>query len=226
MKLAALVALCLALSPGVSQACSPIAGYRVPTNIELLERADLVVLARTAPGPQSCRQSGDRQYCQGSVILSPQRVLKGDAPARLLVEGSLSGRRGHPYLPQYTPLDRPHDSVLWGACIRQAYADDTLVLALFRERDGEMRQLGEAFARAVEDVEGPHGLWVRAAELYLRLQEETPPADRRQAFTLERDRLRAIAGDADAQAIAADIDAYLVATAGDASPGISLPSNP
>ncbi len=200
--------------PASALACSPVAGYRVPTNVELLERADLVVLASVIEGPDNCKDFGKKHFCFPSVILEPLKVLKGQPPQGVLTAtGSVRDGRDEPYSPLPTKLDEANPSTFWGACSRRAYSQKSLVIAMYSESDGEFRQYTPPFSRGIEDVEGPGGLWVRAAELYLGLLSENASHDRRRAFMNERDRLITLTGDTDAQAIAADIEAYLEATA-------------
>jgi len=66
-----------------------------------------------------------------------------------------------------------------------------------------------------EDLVRRLGATVRAAELYLHVLGQTTELDRRYAFEQERDRMHALSGDADAQAIATNIETYLTATQAD-----------
>lgn len=207
--------LALALTTGLSGpalACSPVSGYRTPTNVEVVQEADLVVLARV----EGERQVGPDRFDR-VVVLKPIRALKGALPSELIVGGTIWERTGpmgsnkpdRPFAPMPTPLNRPHPTTLWGACLRQGYAQDALVLGAFK-KDGEgYLQLGYAFARVVEDVEGLDGLWVRAAETYVRNQAS---GGGRKGLAAERDRLRRL-GTADGRAIADDIQVYLDAPA-------------
>ena len=191
-------------------ACSPVDGYHVPTNIELIEGSDLVVLAKVISGPDTF---DDTKGFEPLVVLEPVRTLKGGAPQNLRVFGTLRDRSGEPYVLAPTPLSGPHPSSLWGGCIRQAYSLGGLVVAMFKKTPEGYAQVGAPFARSVEDVEGPNALWVRTAELYERMIAETPPSERRKAFEAERDRLLKLHRDVEAQQVAADITNYLEATA-------------
>lgn len=84
---------------------------------------------------------------------------------------------------------------------------------MFEKTPKGYTQLQHTFARAIEDVERSNALWVRAADLYVSIIERNKPADRREAFERERNRLLGLVGNSDAQAIAADIGNYLKATA-------------
>ena len=188
-----------------SWACSPDGEYREPTNIELIERADLVVLGRVDAERPKERTSSN------AVGLTPIRTLKGHAPEKLTLYGTFRDRSGKLVAPEPTKLNEAHSSSTWGACDRQAYAPGTLVIATFKKRPEGYIQMTYPFARNVEDVESEQGLWVRAATLYTRIISQHRPAQRRKAFQKERERL-AQSNDPEAQAIAQDIAGYLKAT--------------
>ena len=203
-----IASLLLWASPGL--ACSPDGKYRVPTNVELLQKADLVVLATVVTGPRTPEEAWSANG-EPRVVLRPSRVLKGTSPRELRVEGILSDQRGRPYPFTPTQLSAVHPSALEGACIRERYRRGALVLAMFRRTPTGYVQLEDVFARSVEDVQGPAALWPRAAELYLGLLSIKDRATRRSAFLHEQQRLAA-AGSRDDKAIAADIGRYLKAT--------------
>lgn len=190
---------------GGASACSVASDYRVPTNIELVEQSELIVLG-SIEGAEG-DQTGGNPY-DARLLLKPVRAIKGELPqAQLKLLGFL-GFRGRPGAIIPTPLNSPHPSAMWGACIRQAYVKDGLVVAMFRSTPEGFVQIKAPFARAVEDVEGPDALWVRTAMLYSRLLEAPPGTERRAALEAERRRLEGEPGE-DAQAIAADIAHHL-----------------
>ena len=83
----------LALVPAVSappaNACSVISGYRVPTNLELAERADTIILG-TAES-DAAATDGDPM---GEVIVRPIALLKGaNLPPEVRISGHLSSDR-------------------------------------------------------------------------------------------------------------------------------------
>ena len=212
MRLVIVLAVAWAFAPVPAAACSVVSGYRVPTNIELVAEADLVVLARVV----GAGVAPPGRHYDNRVWLQPIRAIKGRAPARLQAYGHLTRfmpGREEPYPLMVTPLDRAHPSAGWGACLRQAYRKGGLVVAMFRKQGAGFVQTGAPFSRAIEDVSGPDGLWVRAAMLYAKILATTPPGDRRAAFAAERDRLLGRAGDAEARAIAEDIGRYLASPA-------------
>lgn len=167
----------------------------VPTNIELLRQADLVVLARVDGGDPG-----------GAVRLRPLAALKGRLPGRpLMAPGATSERNGQPYPQQVTSLDDAHPSSRWGSCIRRAYSAGGLVLALYGRNSIGYGALKYPFARNIEDVRGARDLWPRAARLYLKILAGPDP-DATFAATARRLEARK---DADSRAIAADIRRYL-----------------
>ncbi len=196
------------LLPAAGWACSPAPGYRVPTNFELVQRADLIVIAQVDAGPEGSIPHGER--ADHRVRIGPMQVLKGVLPKMpLTLEGMVSREDGKAFESSPTPLGSAHYSARLGACTRQHYAKGSLILALYEKRDGQLRPIGAPFARAIEDIESYDSLWVRAARLYVELQRRARDGALTAAVIAERDRLRARGPDRDAQAIAADIDRWL-----------------
>ncbi|MDG2532281.1 hypothetical protein P6144_01350 [Sphingomonas sp. HITSZ_GF] len=185
----------LLIAPASAFACSVQQGYHLPGNVELIEKADLVVLARVeGDGPDF------------TVRLRPEKALKGRIPRQPLTAlGSTQGRGERAYPQVVTPLDRPHPSAMWGACVRQAYGEGGLVLALYKHTDKGYVPLAYPFARGIEDVRAADDLWPRAARLYIAALARPDP---KRALADLAGKLGA-KDDADSQAIARDIRAYL-----------------
>jgi hypothetical protein len=192
------------LSATPAAACSVVRGYRVPSNFELVHRADLIVLARVASGPTSF--TADREP---RVMLAPVRTLKGLHGGGPLAVHGVIGSHGVPLISAPTPLRAPHFSALGGACIRTNYPEGGLVVAMFEHTPEGLRQIGAPFARAVEDVESEDGLWVRAVGEYLAAQRGVAPSALRAAGERLRAALAARRDDFDAQAMANDLRTWL-----------------
>ncbi|MDP7326603.1 MAG: hypothetical protein QGF48_10730 [Qipengyuania citrea] len=67
----------IALSPILAappQACSVVSGYRVPTNLELVEKAPLILHARVV-GEVEVEDAWDR-----ALVVEPLEALKGTLP--------------------------------------------------------------------------------------------------------------------------------------------------
>lgn len=205
MRWMALLAMAAFIPVAPAVACSAREGYRVPTNFEIVRRADLIVLARVASGPPEVRDLGPDDW----VVLETVRVLKGTAPAEPLRIAGALGWNGHaiPSLP--TPLGPSHFSAGLGACIRMFYPQGGLLIAMFEQTPEGYRQIASPWARAVEDVEGPDGIWVRAVEDYVAAQHGVADADLRAVAEAHRAALAGQRGDLAAQAIAADLQYHL-----------------
>lgn len=191
-------------------ACSPVPGYRVPSNYTLVRDADLVVFGRIKSGPSVETLIASRDGSRApQVLIEPLRALKGSLPTDALkVEGYVS-IKGKAFGPNPTPLYLPHPSTFMGACIRQQYAVGALVVAVFHRTDKGWKQEESPFARSVEDVEGLRGAWVRAAETYATIAALPTMEARRAAMEREIARLLRLQDDSAAPAIAADLQTEL-----------------
>ncbi len=211
-----LALLAMWLMPAASWACSPVEGYRTPTNFELVQKADLIVLARIVSGPE------DMSGLRPEIAIEPVRVLKGTLPADpLRLMGSLKwNEKTIPSMP--TPLAASHFSAGMGACVRIFYPRAALVLAMFQRTPADrkadfpysMSPLFEPFARSAEDVESEDGVWVKAVQAYVALQASVDAGHVREAADRMRIELGARVGDLAAQAMADDLAYYLDQTAG------------
>jgi len=194
------VAASLAASPAA--ACSVVSTYRVPTNLELVERADTILLGTVE------REEGSERSI-GEVIVRPTLLLKGPAlPSEVRLHGYIPDKAVPATRSDPNELLRVNPDALSGACNRYVFARG-MQLVLFLERDGkgELRPSLPPFARAAEDVPGPDALWVRAVRLYVEIAA-LPAERRRAALIARRDALRA-SGGPDGALIAADIDRHL-----------------
>lgn len=202
-------AFALAATPAIASACSVVPGYRVPTSLELAERAEVIILGtvdRALPGADAF---------ETHVAVTPTTLIKGPGlPDEVRLWGHLASDGMKPTHSDPRELHDPNPDALAGACTRYVF-DKGMTLLLFLERhDGELRPARYAFARIAEDVPTPEARWVKAVRLYAEVSA-LPEAERVAALRDRQKRLRAQTGDADAQAIAADIDRQL---AGDRPP--------
>ena len=192
-----------------AHACVMADSYRVPTNFELVRRADLIVLARVVSGATNL--DGREAW----VTLEVVRTLKGTPPPQpLRLMGAIRWNgRALPSMP--TPLRASHFSAGIGACVRIFYSQDGLVLAMFERSAEGLVPLWAAFSRQAEDVEGADGIWVRAAEAYVAAQRNVPDSGLRAAAEARMAVFRAQTADLAAQAIADDLQDYLDASGPD-----------
>ena len=182
--------------------CSVVDTYRVPTNLELAERADTILLG-TAEG----EGEPNPDPWEHEIIVRPTLLLKGAAlPAEVRIHGSLSDDPRLVVASDPRDLFNPNPGALIGGCTRYIFKRGMLLL-LFLQRDdgGRLRLAGSPFARSAEDVPSADAPWVKAVRLYVEIAA-LPERERRAALTARRDALRAQTGDPDAALLAEDID--------------------
>lgn len=159
-------------------ACSVDEGYKIPTNFELVQKAEVIVLAHVKEVPPSWKPDNAGGAQPGLVTLEPLLFLKGSAPAADLGLIGWQAPENWSGLPTPTTLAQSHFSAGLGACIRQFYQSGELVVAMF-ENDPKMaqytgrklNQIASPWARAVETVDTPEDVWVNAVETFLALQK-------------------------------------------------------
>lgn len=195
--------------PSPAHACSMVAGYKVPTNLELAAQADTVVLA-TITGERPGKESWD-----GVVLTKPTLLLKGavlpnsvELPGAYLAHDARSARMVAPSNPH--ELREPNPGALIGGCVRYIFAPKMhLVLFLKRNESGRLVPFRSSFSRDAEDVSGPDALWVKAVREYATISA-APKQVWRGRLRQRIAQLRR-AGDADSLAIAADMETELSA---------------
>lgn len=199
--LAATTSLTLA-TPAI--ACSVVPDYRVPTNLELAEEAELVLLGRVVGEVEGADPWDTR------LLVEPVRAIKGEVP-----EGTVSiahaglvpedrpdfGILSNPY-----ELNQAHPLSYIGGCIRYMFPRGTTAL-FFLERapDGDgWRLSGGPFSRWAEDVLSEEAPWLMLTRLYVEVAA-APESERKAMLEAERTELAAMADDPVARLIAADI---------------------
>ncbi len=198
-------ALALLAAPYPALACSPAAGYRVPTNMELVAQADMVLLA-TVTGGTAMEMASDPDAMR--IDIRPDAVLKGDpaaAPTTLPVALATGARAviSNPY-----DLENANPLAYSGACIRYMVPKGSRLLFFLGRRDGRWVPAGGPFSRWAEDVLADDAPWLTATRFYLEVQA-LPEPDRKAALAAKRDMLRARADDPVAQLLADDINRQL-----------------
>ena len=190
-----------ALAAVPAAACSVVAGYRAPGNLELAGQADAIVIGRVVGGV-------DPGATEGEITVHPLVAIKGLLPGQdFPLRGMMLGG-GQPSDP--LELAEPHPEALAGACIRRTFQRDATVLFFLDRREGEWVAAGGPFTRWAEDVSGEDAAWVQLARFYARVA----PLDEGQRAALleaERDALLARTDEPAAQAMAADLDRTLAA---------------
>ncbi len=195
--------LIVAAQPAI--ACSVSGDYRVPTNLELVERADAIMLAVVEDGPTDIDGMNGPEP---TLVVRPVATLKGGPlPERMRLGGMIASGN---FAVQSNPeeLEQAHPLAYIGGCTRYMYVRGSTVLFFLENFQGRMLQAGHPFTRSSEDVPSDNSRWVQAVRLYVEVAA-LPAPERRAALLARQAALRARTGDADAQAIVDDIDRQL-----------------
>lgn len=201
-------AFCLALAAtfltaAPAFACSVRSSYRVPTSLELAERADTIFVGTVVGERRDADGSG------GMVLVRPTLLLKGsELPQQVELWGWLAQPQERMTRSDPRELRRPNPDALRGGCTRYVFAKDMKLLLFFERKAGKLVFAGYPFARVSEDVPSDDARWVKAVRTYVGIAA-LPESERKSALIAKRDALRAQPGDADAAAIADDIDREL-----------------
>lgn len=192
----------MVFGPTAAWACSVRPHYVRPSNYELAQIADAVVIAT----PISEMRKEDDPF-GSKVRVRVDQVLKGQVPAELDVEGMRLGRT-RPSDPDSIVYSHPEGHA--GPCNRVTLAKGAAYLLFLGKRGEVYAPLGYPFSRVSEDYAGEDTLWTRTVRTYLRLQTTETPTQ--QLATLEAMRT-AILADPEAtpadKALAEDIDQHL-----------------
>ena len=193
--------LAVAMAPA-GQACSIGRSYKAPTNLELAEQGEVIVIAEV-----SGQRAGEDAY-ENTVIARPTVLLKGEAlpPSVDLPDSWLEeGTEMLATVSSPRELRSPNPDTLIGGCVRYLFAKGMqLVLFLHRDESGALTPFRSAFSRDAEDVENEDGLWVKAVREYAAISL-LPQAQRQAQLQKRMLELQAQADDPDSLAIAEDM---------------------
>lgn len=196
-------ALALAAAPLPALACSVIPGYRVPTHIELVQRADLILLGIVEDGDPE-PGSPDRM----AIRVQPVEALKGEWPAGPVDLPAMIATDAEALLSNPYELKEAHPQSLAGACNRYAFPRGSRVLFFLDHSASGWRPFGSPFSRWAEDVLADDAPWLQLVRFYVEIAG-LPEDQRVRALTARRDEWRARGDDPVAQLLAADIDRQL-----------------
>lgn len=200
-----------------AQGCSVGNDYRVPTNMELVERADTILIARVTGGiavPDANGSEGDAESDDPEdwfITLDPLVTIKGaaaDGPLALYGVALAPERFALPSNPY--DLTSAHPLAYIGGCIRYLFQPGRTVLFILSREDGALVPFASPFSRWAEDVPDEDAPWARAVRLYAEIAA-LPEAERMAALRDRSAALRAVAAvdDPDALLIARDVDRQL-----------------
>lgn len=202
MRFLPLFALALVAAPP-ALACSPVPGYRVPTNIELVSQADLILLATVSDGDFEPDSTATQQ-----IAIAPVAALKGTMPAgplalSAMIASDADAMPSNPY-----ELSEAHPQAYGGSCTRYAFPRGSRVLFFLDREDGFWREAGGPFSRWAEDVLTDDAPWLTLVRFYIEVAA-LPEAERIAALTAKRNAYGAQGDDPVAQLMAADITRQL-----------------
>lgn len=202
-RLILLAGLTILAAPIPAAACSVAPGYRVPTNLELVERTEVILLGTVTPGDFE-PDSGERQM----IGVEPVEALKGAMPTAPIALPAMIATGSEVQLSNPYELKEAHPQSFAGACTRYVFPRGSRVLFFLDRQDGVWREAGGPFSRWAEDVLTDDAPWLQAVRFYVDVAK-LPEEERAAALTARRDELGALGDDPVAQLIAADIDRQL-----------------
>ncbi|KSB90339.1 hypothetical protein AS593_22640 [Caulobacter vibrioides] len=157
----------LGLGAGTAaQACSPLPGYVRPSNFELVQIADAVVVATPLSAPPV---DEDDNPFEAPMRLRVTESLKGDLAGEIEARGLRLGatRRSDP-----KDIFFSHPEGHMGPCNRMTLAKGGSYLLFLGRRGEHLGVLGFPFSRVNEDYAGPDSAWSRVVRTYLDIQRE------------------------------------------------------
>ena len=130
-----------ALPVTAASACSVVGDYRVPTNLELAQGAELIMLGRIT-GAES--GTDEDSVMDSVVVIEPVAAIKGALPPAAIKLGGMTLTEGE--LAHYGVLSNPYDleaahpASYIGGCIRYLFPRGTSVLFFLEHgENGEWR---------------------------------------------------------------------------------------
>lgn len=191
--------------PTPTVACSLMPDYRAPTNFELAQESDLILLGRVIG------DTSESDLADPSLLVTPVETIKGVTLAETIslpnmrldypIELGGRGQLSNPY-----ELSKAHPDAYSGACQRRVFPLGTTVL-FFLERSGSddsWRSSGDAFSRWAEDVLTEDAPWLQLAGLYTEVAA-LPESEHLGVLEAERSRFIARVDDPVAKLMAADM---------------------
>ncbi|AAK22785.1 hypothetical protein EIB18_04300 [Caulobacter vibrioides] len=163
--------------PVAALGCSPVQGYVRPSNFELVQIADAIVVAEAI----GVRNASDEDFFKRKVVFRVAQPLKGEAGNEIEVS-SLSVGKTQPSDPD--EILEPHPEAYRGACNRITVAKGGTYVLFLRKVEDSYASLGYPFSRINEDYAGEASPWMLTIRTYLRLQNSEQPMA--QLATLER----------------------------------------
>lgn len=184
--------------PGAAFACSMAGEWVRPTNFELVQMADAIVVATAV---REVRQSDE-----SAVSFRVESTLKGVPPSTWV---NSSARLGKTVPSDQTDLSGSHPEGHAGPCNRYTFRKGgRYLLFLAKTTHGTWEPAGSAFSRISEDyVAG--SVWTRTVQRYVALQERLGPTEEIDALAAMLDSGKGPNGETLSRAEATDIADHL-----------------
>jgi hypothetical protein len=197
-----LAVLAVTAAPLPAAACSVAPGYRVPTNIELVEQADVILLGLVEDGDFEPDSTG-----QTMIQVQPVEALKGEFPTAPIALPATIATDTELVLSNPYELQNAHPQSLAGACHRYVFPRGSRVLFFLDRQDGSWQPAGGPFSRWAEDVLTDDAPWLQLVRFYAEIAG-LPADERARALVARRAEWGAQDGPV-AQLLAADVDRQL-----------------
>jgi hypothetical protein len=200
-----------------ANACSISPKYRPPTNFELTEQADTILIVRLR---EQVRGAGGSDG--GDLLIDADTVatLKGvNPPQHVQIGGWLSthvfvdaeGQQARIATKPSDPLDlyRAHPGSAEGGCVRRTFDPGMLAVVFFRAGADGLTQLNPPYARSAEDVPNLDAPWIRAIRTYAAISMK-PKATRRAALASALRASRVTSADGQQELLADDLERQML----------------
>lgn len=178
--------------------CMPEPDYYWPTNFELVQMAEAIVVA-TAKGEVPYNSDTG---VEAEVSFQVNHAFKGKPPERFQTQAGL----GEPVASDPVDLSATNDEWRSGGCIRQLFALNGQYVVFMSRFEGRLGQMGGLIgARINEDYFGENSLWVRVIRTYIEVQSLKTKREQIAALEGLLAEQRALAQTVETQAFAKDI---------------------
>ena len=156
-----------------SVACSMDSEWVKPSNFELVEMADAIVI-----GTALQQLKGTEPYGP-SIQFRVDQAIKGSGPVTV----ATMGRFWRDTPSDQVNLQVAHPSSYAGPCARSDFTKGgRYLLFLERAEDGGWAVVREAFSRTMEDYGGPDSVWTRAVRRYIDIEARYGAMERQEAL--------------------------------------------
>ena len=189
-------------------ACSVTSDYYRPSNFELIESADAVLVAKVT-GTQK-----GKGYVKGyeSPVFEILDHVKNDNVTEIVSGDTyvISNPLRQPPRSNPDSISDAHPDSFSGACNRALFQKDQTYVLFLNEHDGKYGIGGAAFSRIAEDYYGKDSAWMKAIDFYLNIQNSTDRYQQLQELKTEYENLKSYPADSFEHKLSLDIADHLM----------------